>query len=61
MVVRITQNGIHSGTYPRMFKPTNKSFENEAIFIFTVPEGKISEIRAVSDRLNELYRKRKTL
>ncbi|WP_242438918.1 ester cyclase [Streptomyces sp. CB00455] len=31
-----------------------RSFENEAIWIFTLAEGKIIEIRAVSDRLGLL-------
>ncbi|MBO0993534.1 ester cyclase [Bacillus sp. SD088] len=51
VVARITQNGIHSGTHPRMPNPTNLSFENEAIFVFTVKNEKITEIRAISDRL----------
>ncbi|AJC53345.1 ester cyclase [Streptomyces sp. 769] len=28
-----------------------RSFENEAIFVFTVADGRICEIRGVSDRL----------
>lgn len=51
VVARITQSGTHSGTHPRMPKPTNLNFENEAIFVFTVKNNKITEIRAVSDRL----------
>ncbi|MFD0769843.1 hypothetical protein ACFQZ1_13600 [Bacillus sp. CGMCC 1.60114] len=31
--------------------PTNGKFENEAIYIFTITNQKISEIRVVSDRL----------
>lgn len=34
-----------------MPEPTGRSFENEAIWIVTLTEGRISEIRAVSDRL----------
>ncbi|NME98931.1 ester cyclase [Aneurinibacillus aneurinilyticus] len=51
VVARITQSGVHTGTHPRMPIPTNCSFENEAILIFTVTNKKISEIRGVSDRL----------
>ncbi|MFI9102297.1 ester cyclase [Streptomyces fildesensis] len=51
VVARVTQRGVHDGTHPRMPEPTGRSFENEAIWIFTLTEGKIIEIRAVSDRL----------
>ncbi|QBD80833.1 ester cyclase [Ktedonosporobacter rubrisoli] len=51
VAARITQSGVNSGSHPRMPVPTNRSFENEAIYIFTVKDGKIKEIRAVSDRL----------
>ncbi|MGX1760847.1 ester cyclase [Streptomyces lydicus] len=51
VVARITQSGVSSGTHPRMPVPTGRSFENEAIFVFTVTAGRISEIRGVSDRL----------
>ncbi|MFH5183644.1 ester cyclase [Paenibacillus sp. TAB 01] len=51
VVARIIQNGTHSGTHPRMPQPTDRRFKNEAIFIFTVTDKKITEIRAVSDRL----------
>nr|WP_275898565.1 ester cyclase [Streptomyces olivoreticuli] len=51
VVARVTQRGVHGGTHPRMPEPTGRSFENEAIWIFTLTGGRISEIRAVSDRL----------
>ncbi|GHF60460.1 hypothetical protein GCM10010218_47370 [Streptomyces mashuensis] len=51
VVARVTQRGVHGGTHPRMPEPTGRSFENEAIWIFTLADGLISEIRAVSDRL----------
>ncbi|MFF7730947.1 ester cyclase [Streptomyces sp. NPDC008001] len=51
VVARVTQQGVHGGSHPRMPEPTGRSFENEAIWVFTLAEGKISEIRAVSDRL----------
>ncbi|WP_219465723.1 ester cyclase [Nonomuraea rhizosphaerae] len=50
-VARLTMSGTHSGAHPRMPVPTHRSFQNEAIFLFTLREGKIAEIRAVSDRL----------
>jgi hypothetical protein len=34
-----------------MPSPTNRTFSVEQIWIFTVSKGRISEIRAVSDRL----------
>ncbi|WP_330297978.1 ester cyclase [Streptomyces sp. NBC_00503] len=51
IVARVTQRGTHGGTHPRMPEPTGRDFEVEAIWIFTLNQGKISEIRAVSDRL----------
>ncbi|MEU1388569.1 MULTISPECIES: ester cyclase [unclassified Nonomuraea] len=51
LVARIRMTGTHSGTHPRMPVPTGRSFEVEAIFLVTLREGRISEIRAVSDRL----------
>lgn len=55
VVARLTMSGTHSGTHPRMPAPTGKSFQNEAIFVFTVRDGKISEIRGVSDRLGLFF------
>ncbi|MGI5531266.1 ester cyclase [Streptomyces syringium] len=51
VAARVTQLGVHHGTHPRMPEPTGRSFEIEAIWIFTLTKGKITEIRAVSDRL----------
>lgn len=51
VVARITQRGAHTGVHPRMHEPTGRRFDNEAIWIFTLSGGKITEIRAVSDRL----------
>ncbi|NUW38204.1 ester cyclase [Nonomuraea sp. SMC257] len=51
VVARLLMTGTHSGYHPRMPEPTGRSFTVEAIFIFTVRDGKVSEIRAVSDRL----------
>ena len=51
VVARVTQRGVHSGTHPRMPEPTGRGFEVEAIWIFTLAGGRITEIRAVSDRL----------
>lgn len=51
VVARLTVSGRHTGTHPRMPSPTNRTFSVEQIWIFTVSEGRISEIRAVSDRL----------
>jgi ketosteroid isomerase-like protein len=51
VVARVTMTGTHTGTHPRMPRPTGRDFEIEAIFILTLADGKITEIRAVSDRL----------
>ncbi|MCP2337673.1 ester cyclase [Actinomadura rupiterrae] len=50
-VARCTHTGVHTGTHPRMPEPTGRAFETELIFIFTLRDGLISEIRCVSDRL----------
>ncbi|GGR08105.1 ester cyclase [Streptomyces netropsis] len=51
VVARLTVRGVHTGTHPRMPEPTRRAFEVEQIWIFTLARGKITEIRAVSDRL----------
>ncbi|MEU4208451.1 ester cyclase [Streptomyces sp. NPDC026206] len=51
VVARLTVSGTHTGFHPRMPEPTHRSFEVEQIWIFTVTDGRISGIRAVSDRL----------
>ncbi|RKT08125.1 putative ester cyclase [Streptomyces sp. 3211.6] len=51
VVARVVMSGTHGGTHPRMPEPTGRSFENEAIWLFTLTGGRISQIRAVSDRL----------
>ncbi|MBO2449208.1 ester cyclase [Actinomadura barringtoniae] len=58
VVARVTMSGTHSGTHVRMPEPTGRSFQNEAIFIFTLRDGKISEIRGVSDRLGLFFQLR---
>ncbi|MGW5689207.1 ester cyclase [Nonomuraea sp. NPDC003754] len=55
VVARLLMTGEHTGYHPRMPQPTMKSFTVEVIFIFTVKDGKISEIRAVSDRLGMFF------
>jgi predicted ester cyclase len=51
VVVRLVASGTHTGFHPRMPKPTDRHFEVEQIWIFTLQRGKVTEIRAVSDRL----------
>jgi predicted ester cyclase len=51
VVARLTVSGVHTGSHPRMPEPTNRPFRVEQIWIFTMRDGKIDEIRAVSDRL----------
>ncbi|MFC5180647.1 ester cyclase [Actinomadura harenae] len=50
-VARCTHSGTHTGPHPRMPVPTGRAFETEMILVFTLEDGLISEIRAVSDRL----------
>ncbi|MET9293357.1 ester cyclase [Streptomyces sp. NPDC003077] len=51
VVARLLVRGTHTGHHPRMPEPTGRSFAVEQIWIFTFREGRISEIRAVGDRL----------
>jgi predicted ester cyclase len=51
VVVRFLVSGTHTGPHPRMPQPTGRRFEVEQIWIFTLDRGKVTEIRAVSDRL----------
>jgi predicted ester cyclase len=51
VVVRLVASGVHTGFHPRMPKPTGRRFEVEQIWIFTLADGMVTEIRAVSDRL----------
>ncbi|WP_266095010.1 ester cyclase [Microlunatus elymi] len=51
VVERLRVAGRHSGSHPRMLEPTGKSFDVKQVWIFTVQDDKITEIRAVSDRL----------
>ncbi|UAB96190.1 ester cyclase [Dactylosporangium vinaceum] len=51
VVARLIVRGTHTGSHPRMPEPTGRSCEVEQIWILTVRDGKISEMRAVSDRL----------
>ena len=51
VAVRITQSGVNSGAHPRAPIPTHRRFQNEIIYIFTITDGKITEIRGIGDRL----------
>ncbi len=51
VVVRMTIRALHSGYHPRMPEPTGRSCAVESIWILTIADGKISEMRAVTDRL----------
>ncbi|GAA1961312.1 ester cyclase [Catenulispora subtropica] len=51
VMARLRVAGVHTGYHPRMPEPTGRHCDVEQIWIFTVREGRISEIRAVSDRL----------
>lgn len=51
VVARLIVSGKHTGAHPRMPQPTNRSFRVEQIWIFTLRDEHITELRAVSDRL----------
>jgi predicted ester cyclase len=51
VVARLRVVGTHTGAHPRMPEPTGRDFDVEQIWIFTLTDGLITEIRAVSDRL----------
>ncbi|MGI5125815.1 ester cyclase [Pseudonocardia sp. CA-107938] len=51
VVARLIVRGRHTGAHPRMPRPTGRVFEVEQIWICTVRDGRIVELRAVSDRL----------
>ncbi|WP_214413334.1 ester cyclase [Sphaerisporangium fuscum] len=55
VVARLLMTGEHTGHHPRMPEPTMKPFTVEAIFILTIKDDKITEIRAVSDRLGMFF------
>jgi predicted ester cyclase len=50
-VARLNVRGTHTGFHPRMPEPAGRDCDVEQIWIFTVADRKITEIRAVSDRL----------
>ena len=51
VVARLRVVGKHTGSHPRMPEPTGRDCDVEQIWIFTLTDGLITEIRAVSDRL----------
>ena len=51
VVARVTHSGMHTGSHPRMPRPTGRRFHVEAIWWLTIVNGRITEIRAVADRL----------
>jgi len=44
--------GKHTGAHPRVPEPTGRDCDVEQIWIFTLTDGLVTEIRAVSDRLS---------
>ncbi|NUU21387.1 MAG: SnoaL-like domain-containing protein [Streptomycetaceae bacterium] len=51
VMARLVVSGTHTGHHPRMPEPTHRSFAVEQIWVLTVTDDRIREIRAVSDRL----------
>ena len=52
VVARLRVVGKHTGAHPRMPEPTGRDRDVEQIWIFTLTDGLVTEIRAVSDRLS---------
>jgi predicted ester cyclase len=51
VVARLRVVGKHIGGHPRMPEPTGRDCDVEQIWIFTLTDGVVTELRAVSDRL----------
>ncbi|WP_441246589.1 ester cyclase [Kitasatospora sp. McL0602] len=51
VVARLTVSGSQTAPHPRSAEPTRRAFSVEQIWVFTVRDGKVAEIRAVADRL----------
>ncbi|APA95484.1 ester cyclase [Nocardia seriolae] len=51
IVARLRVIGRHTGAHARMPEPTGRTCDVEQIWIFTLTAERITEIRAVSDRL----------
>ena len=54
VVARFVMSGTNTGEYRGLPEATNRHFENEAIAIFKIDKGKVSEIRGTADRLSML-------
>lgn len=54
VMLRYVQTGVNNGWHARTPEPTGRSFENEGVFVFTLRDGKITEMRGVSDRMTML-------
>ena len=54
VVARFVLSGTNTGEYRGLPAPTNRHFENEAIAIFWIDDGKVAEIRGTADRLSML-------
>jgi steroid delta-isomerase-like uncharacterized protein len=54
VMARLVMSGTNTGDYRGLPEPTNRHFENEAIAIFTIDNGKVREIRGTADRLSML-------
>jgi ketosteroid isomerase-like protein len=51
VVAMVQVSGRHTGAHPRMPEPTGRWCSVEQMWMFTVTAGRITDIRAVSDRL----------
>lgn len=54
VVARFTMSGTNTGDYRGLPEPTDRYFENEAIAILRLSDGKVTEIHGTADRLSML-------
>ena len=54
VVARLTMSGTNSGDCRGLPQPTGRHFQNEAVAILTVADGKVTEVRGAADRMGML-------
>ena len=54
VVARITMSGTNTGPYRGLPGPTQRHFQNEAIAILRIADGKVAEVRGTADRMGML-------
>ena len=54
VVARLTMSGTNTGDYRGLPQPTQRHFQNEAVAILTIADGKVAEVRGTADRMGML-------